>query len=162
MEAMNRLSGITQESYERMEATNAIIDKVAASANEMMAMIDVIDGIAANVNLLALNATIEAAHAGEYGKGFAVIAAEIRKLSARTKSNAKDVSRTLRSAIEGIQDSARASEESFRAFREVEANVKEMLSTLQDISNRMADLSESSADILDLMDVPSDDNPQKG
>jgi putative methionine-R-sulfoxide reductase with GAF domain len=159
MEAMNRLSGITQESYERMEATNAIIEKVAASANEMMAMIDVIDGIAANVNLLALNATIEAAHAGEYGKGFAVIAAEIRKLSSRTKSNAKDVSRTLRSAIEGIQDSARASEESFRAFREVEANVKEMLSTLQDISNRMADLSESSADILDLMDISSDNNP---
>jgi len=158
MRAMADLHDVTQESYDRMQATSATVEKVAASASKMMTMIDVIDDIAADVNLLALNATIEAAHAGEYGKGFAVIAGEIRKLSDNTKDRAKEVSATLKTVIHNVRDSSRASEESLTTFREVEANVQEMLSTLRDISSRMASLSESSKDILTLMDLSSDDS----
>jgi methyl-accepting chemotaxis protein len=77
-----------------------VIENLSLRANDIGAILSVIDEVAEQTNLLALNATIIAAQAGEYGKGFAVVADEIRELSERTSSSTREIAAVIR----GVQE----------------------------------------------------------
>jgi len=82
------------------EATTRTVGKLGDSSQEIATVVKLINGIAEQTNLLALNATIEAARAGEAGKGFAVVASEVKELAQETARATEDISRRVE-AIQG-------------------------------------------------------------
>lgn len=92
IEGMHQIAEVVKQSSES-------ITKLAESANQIGEVIQVIDDIADQTNLLALNAAIEAARAGEQGRGFAVVADEVRKLAERTGKATGEIA----NMIKGIQ-----------------------------------------------------------
>ena len=83
-EQVRRGSGLGREAVVRANASRATIDALARAANQIGDIVSVINNIASQTNLLALNATIEAARAGEAGRGFSVVASEVKTLATQT------------------------------------------------------------------------------
>jgi methyl-accepting chemotaxis protein len=101
------IEGMEQIRSSVIEA-NTVIARLGDRSVAIGKILNVIEDVAEQTNLLALNAAILAAQAGEYGKGFSVVAAEIRELSERTASSTRDITTLIRAVQEEVQNALRA------------------------------------------------------
>lgn len=137
---------ITQLEQEIREASS-VIQELEAQSKEITKVLDVIKGIAEQTNLLALNAAIEAARAGEQGRGFAVVADEVRGLAGRTQQSTTEI----QSMIGTLQERARGAVKVMgQSSSQAHASVKraeDASSALGDISLRVNEITDMNAQI---------------
>ncbi|GIU49379.1 methyl-accepting chemotaxis protein [Shewanella algidipiscicola] len=140
----------TRETVERLihdvETTEVSIANISDDATTITKVLQVIGDIAAQTNLLALNAAIEAARAGEQGRGFAVVADEVRALAARTQTSTAEIEQTLDKLLLGIEHTV--------------TTMKQTKMTCEQTSHWTNNMTENLDEVIKSVDTVSDLNTQ--
>ncbi len=144
----NSVSGM-EKINQQVSHLVGIVDKLGKSSEEIGKIIEVISDIADQTNLLALNAAIEAARAGEHGRGFAVVADEVRELAERSQQAAGEIGNLIRGVQQEVESAVVATNEGMKEvekgvdlvkeagliFDKINSGIENISSLVEDISN---------------------------
>ncbi len=144
-----------------VETSATMVTQLSERSREIEKIIEVITGIASQTNLLALNAAIEAARAGEHGKGFAVVADEVRKLAELSRVSADQITTliheiqhdteqvvsSMRVGTEEVKAGVAVVQEAGEAFHKISQAIKEVSGQIQEVSSATEQMSASVEEI---------------
>jgi methyl-accepting chemotaxis protein len=133
---VNRVHGVSENENEMVENLQTLV----SNANETKEILATIGDIADQTNLLALNAAIEAARAGEHGRGFAVVADEVRKLAERTQKSLAETSATTNVLIQSISDSSTSLNVNAQEINDVSNEINNISDKMDEIIATLNDL----------------------
>ncbi|ABX41433.1 methyl-accepting chemotaxis protein [Lachnoclostridium phytofermentans] len=146
---------------ENMTHLLGAMEDIRSSSNEIVNIIQTIEGIARQTNLLSLNASIEAARAGEMGKGFAVVATEIGNLANQSVNAVKITSQLIENTIQAVEHGVNLTGESAKSSNEVAIVAKDITKIMDDItdnSQSQSELLQQFADAVEQIAVVVDGN----
>jgi methyl-accepting chemotaxis protein len=122
--------GQSRECSNAMKEAVDCMDQISTGSSDIRAYVGVISGIAAQTNLLALNAAIEAARAGEHGRGFAVVADEVRGLSTRSNEAAEEIGALIESSEQKIERGANIVNQAGEQLLHVASQIEEIFEAI--------------------------------
>ncbi|MDX1335401.1 MAG: methyl-accepting chemotaxis protein, partial [Gammaproteobacteria bacterium] len=140
---IHSISGLASE----IERAAGVINDLEAQSLNIGSVLDVIRGIAEQTNLLALNAAIEAARAGEQGRGFAVVADEVRTLASRTQESTEEIQGMIESLQAGSQQAVKVMQESNVQAQTTVEQASEAGGALSDISSSVTTINDMNMQI---------------
>lgn len=141
-------AGIDELRDKVIENTN-MITQLSNKTNEVSSVLEVITSIAEQTNLLALNAAIEAARAGEQGRGFAVVADEVRSLATRTRESIDQIQSTIGGLQQDAQGAVNSMEDASQQANEKAEDVANVAKLLVEITTEIKELDELNCQISD-------------
>jgi len=139
----------------QMKQLNESMEKINASSDEINKVVKVIDDIAFQINLLALNANVEAARAGKYGKGFVVVADEVRNLAVKSTDSVKETGRMVEDTVSNIKQGTEAAEATAKQLSSIvegSGKVADFLEEIAQSSREQAQAVEQITEGLDQID----------
>lgn len=140
------VSGV-QQLANLIENASTVISQLEQDSENINTVLDVIKGIADQTNLLALNAAIEAARAGEQGRGFAVVADEVRTLAGRTQESTTEINQIIEKLQSGSRNAVAAMMQSREQVRSVVEQANQAGQSLQTITDSVLRIDEMSSQI---------------
>jgi len=141
--AIDGIGNLSQE----VENAADVIARLAEGSERISTVLDVINGIAEQTNLLALNAAIEAARAGEQGRGFAVVADEVRTLASRTHQSTLEIREMIDMVQNATQEAVTAMTQGQDAARQSVEQAEAVGNTLESIIDKVTTISDMSTQI---------------
>jgi len=154
-EATDQLVNTVRVGEEKMTSTVRTVRTINESIDSIKNITGIIENISAQTNLLAMNAAIEAAHAGDAGRGFSVVAGEIRALAEASAKNSGEISNILKSIVTRVGEATSSGEQMNAAFANIQREVKELAQSLAEIFASMSEVRSGSDQIQQAMSVLS-------
>lgn len=137
------ISDISKE----VNTSASVINALAENSSEIAGFVNVIREIADQTNLLALNAAIEAARAGEQGRGFAVVADEVRTLASRTQDSTAEIQRIIEQLQKGANESVVAMEQGVKKAELGVEKTEEVQNTFTEVTNNVENIVNATIEI---------------
>lgn len=151
-ESVGHISAEMDESNKKMQQMIQAMNDISTGSKEISKIIETMEDIVSQTNILALNAAVEAARAGTAGKGFAIVAEEVRKLANKSAEASKNISVLIANSLRVVENGTKIVDDTAQSLQQALDGVNEMADVIGQISEASSDQAESISQIMSGID----------